>query len=199
MIRTRIEIYLMKNIAIFCGSNFGNDSLYLEQTILLADLLVKQNINLVYGGGAVGLMGAVADRVLAQGGEVIGVIPQKLAGAEIAHKGLTKLHVVETMHERKALMAELADGFIALPGGIGTLEEIIEVFTWTQLGFHEKPCGLLNMGGFYDKLYSFLVQMQEQGFLSSYHLESLLIDSNPEILIQKLSEQKVEYKPKWIK
>lgn len=189
----------MKSIAVFCGSNFGNESLYLNQTVRLADLLVNQNITLIYGGGAVGLMGALADRVLEIGGTVIGVIPEKLSKAEIAHKGLTALHVVGTMHERKALMADLSDGFIALPGGIGTLEEIIEVFTWTQLGFHNKPCGLLNIGGFYDKLYSFLEEMQGKGFLSSYHLESLLIDSDPQTLIRKLSEQKIEYKPKWIK
>jgi uncharacterized protein (TIGR00730 family) len=189
----------MKNIAVFCGSNFGNDPLYLDQTNQLADLLVSKNINVIYGGGAVGLMGALANRVLEQGGNVTGVIPERLSGAEIAHNGLTKLHVVATMHERKALMAELSDGFIALPGGIGTLEEIIEVFTWTQLGFHQKPCGLLNIGGFYDKLFGFLIEMQTQGFLSSYHLNSFIIESEVETLFSKLSEQKIEYQPKWIK
>lgn len=189
----------MKTIAVFCGSNSGNETLYTEQTLHFAELLVNRNINLVYGGGAVGLMGLIADRVLELGGTVTGVIPEKLVRAEVSHKNLTKLHVVKTMHERKALMAELSDGFIALPGGIGTLEEIIEVFTWTQLGFHQKPCGLLNIGGFYDKLYSFLEEMQQSGFLSNHHKQSLLIERNPEILIEKLINHKVEYKPKWVK
>jgi len=189
----------MKSIAVFCGSNFGNSPAYLEVTRSLASELVFREIRLVYGGGAVGLMGAIADEVLRLGGQVTGVLPEKLAGAEIAHKGLTELHIVKTMHERKALMAELSDGFIALPGGIGTLEEIIEVFTWTQLGFHQKPCGLLNIGGFYDKLTGFLSGMSETGFLSEYHLNTLLVDENPRGLLNKLTDQKITYQPKWIR
>ena len=144
-------------------------------------------------------MGLIADKLLKLGGEVIGVIPEKLSGPEIAHKNLTQLHVVQTMHERKALMAELADCFIALPGGIGTLEELIEVFTWIQLGYHSKPCGILNINGFYNKLYEFLEEMCLKGFLSDYHLKSLLFEKDPEQLLNNLSEQKISYQPKWIK
>jgi len=189
----------MKSIAVFCGSNFGNNPAYLSATKALASILVANNINLVYGGGAVGLMGAIADEMLSLGGEVTGVIPEKLANAEIAHKSLTTLHVVKSMHERKALMAELSDGFIALPGGIGTLEEIIEVFTWTQLGFHAKPCGLLNTAGFYSKLFGFLDHVAAEGFLRPQHLESFLINEDPDALLQQLIHQKIEYQPKWIK
>jgi uncharacterized protein (TIGR00730 family) len=189
----------MNSVAVFCGSNFGNAGEYLSITKKLAGELVGRKVRVVYGGGAVGLMGALADEVLLLGGEVIGVIPEKLAGAEIAHKGLTELHIVRTMHERKALMAELSDGFIALPGGIGTLEEIIEVFTWTQLGFHDKPCGLLNIAGFYDKLRGFLIDMTGTGFLSDYHLKMLIFKENPAELIDSLAAQKIIYQPKWVK
>lgn len=189
----------MNSIAVFCGSNFGHMPEYLQLTKILATELVNRNIRLIYGGGAVGLMGAIADEVLHLGGEAIGVLPEKLAGAEIAHKALTELHVVKTMHERKALMAELSDAFIALPGGIGTLEEIIEVFTWTQLGFHQKPCGLLNINGFYDKLNSFLLDMSKNGFLSEYHFKTLLINEDPAGLLNELENQKIIYQPKWIK
>ncbi|RZL97776.1 MAG: TIGR00730 family Rossman fold protein [Pedobacter sp.] len=189
----------MNSIAVFCGSNFGISSDYLDLTRALASEMVSRNIRLVYGGGAVGLMGAIADEVLRLGGEVTGVLPEKLAGAEIAHKGLTELHIVKTMHERKALMAELSDGFIALPGGIGTLEEIIEVFTWTQLGFHQKPCGLLNINGFFDKLVEFLSAMSETGFLSEHHLNTLLVNDDPAKLLTQISDQKIIYQPKWIR
>jgi uncharacterized protein (TIGR00730 family) len=189
----------MNSIAVFCGSNFGNSPLYLEVTKMLASELVSRGIRLVYGGGAVGLMGGIADEVLRLGGQVTGVLPEKLAGAEISHKNLTELHIVKTMHERKALMAELSDGFIALPGGIGTLEEIIEVFTWTQLGFHEKSCGLLNIGGFYDKLTEFLTGMAKTGFLSQYHLDTLLVDDDPAALLDQMMDQKITYQPKWIR
>jgi uncharacterized protein (TIGR00730 family) len=189
----------MKSVAVFCGSNFGKKASYLDSSIHLAEVIVRLEMRLIYGGGAVGLMGAVANKVLELGGEVIGVIPKKLSGAEIAHSGLTALHVVDTMHERKAMMAELADCFIALPGGIGTLEEIIEVFTWTQLGFHSKPCGILNITGFYDKFHEFLAEMSEQGFISEYHLKILISDTDPERLLFSLRQQKLAYKPKWIK
>ncbi|KAA6439305.1 TIGR00730 family Rossman fold protein [Dyadobacter flavalbus] len=189
----------MKSIAVFCGSNFGQNPDYLKIAKVLASELVHRDITLVYGGGAVGLMGAIADEVLHFGGDVIGVLPEKLAGVEIGHKGLTELHIVKTMHERKALMAELSDGFIAMPGGIGTLEEIIEVFTWNQLGFHQKPCGLLNINGFYDKLISFLSDLSENGFLSYYHFKTLLVNENPASLVDELAAQKLTYQPKWIK
>ncbi|RZJ87879.1 MAG: TIGR00730 family Rossman fold protein [Chryseobacterium sp.] len=189
----------MKSIAVFCGSNFGTHPNYLNTTKELARELVKRKIKLIYGGGAVGLMGAVADEVLSLGGEVIGVIPEKLEQAEVGHKGLTELHVVKSMHERKALMAELSDGFIALPGGIGTLEEIIEVFTWTQLGFHSKACGLLNIEGFYDKLTGFLNEMVTSGFVNKYHLDTLIVKNDPAELLNALAAQEIIYQPKWIK
>lgn len=189
----------MENIAVFCGSNLGDDIEYLNLTRHLAHELVNRNLGVVYGGGNVGLMGALANEVLNLGGKIIGVIPEKLAGAEIAHKDLTQLHVVKTMHERKALMAELSDGFIALPGGIGTLEEIIEVLTWTQLGFHYKPCGLLNVKGFYDKLGGFLDDMLHAGFLSRFHHNMLHINTSASELLDLLENQKIIYQPKWIK
>jgi len=189
----------MKHVAVFCGSNFGEDPAYLAAAKSLAYAIVESDMKLIYGGGAVGLMGAVVDHVLDLGGEVIGVIPQKLADAEVAHKNLSTLHVVDTMHQRKALMAELADGFIALPGGIGTLEEIIEVFTWTQLGFHSKPCGILNVNGFYNKLHDFLSDMSTAGFLKNSHLESLLIREEPDVLLDALRNQKITYQSKWIR
>ena len=189
----------MKSVAVFCGSNFGNDAAYLKLTHQLARVIVQNNLRLIYGGGALGLMGAIADKVLELGGEVIGILPQKLADVEIGHKNLTELRVVASMHERKALMADLADCFIALPGGIGTLEEIIEVFTWTQLGLHAKPCGLLNVNGFYDKLYDFITGMAESGFLNDHHFKSLVFENDPEILLNTLMNQKITYRPKWIK
>jgi len=189
----------MKSVAIFCGSNFGNDPIYLEAAQELARVIVKEKMRLVYGGGAVGLMGGIADRVLELGGEVIGVIPEKLSGAEIAHQNLTELHIVKSMHERKAMMADLSDCFIAMPGGIGTLEEIIEVFTWTQLGFHAKPCGIFNVNGFYDKLDDFLNEMCKHGFLKEEHRKSLIFDTDPESILDSLKNQKIVYQPKWVK
>lgn len=189
----------MNNIAIFCGSNFGNDPIYTSLTKELGNCIVKNKLRLVYGGAAVGLMGVVADQVLSLGGEVIGVLPEKISNTEIAHKNLTELHVVATMHERKAMMANLADCFVAIPGGIGTLEEIIEVFTWAQLGFHSKPCGILNVNGYYDKLQELLMAMCNAGFLSEYHMKSLVFDDDPERLLNTLLQQKIVYQPKWVK
>src|SRR3712207_3382260 len=144
----------MKRICVFCGSNPGANSVYLETAQKVGEFLAQNNIELVYGGGRVGLMGTVADAVLAEGGKVIGIIPDALATREVAHAGLTELHVVSSMHERKAMMADLAEGFIALPGGFGTFEEFCEIITWAQLGIHEKPCGLLNVAGYYNSLES---------------------------------------------
>ncbi len=169
----------MKRIAVFCGSNTGIDPDYILACDTLSAWMLKHDMELVYGGGQVGLMGAIADRVLKGGGKVIGVIPEKLAKKEIAHQGLTELIVVNTMHERKAKMAELADAFLALPGGIGTLEEITEVFTWALLGYHHKPCALLNTNGFYDPLNGFLNTMVAQGFLKQASKDYLLI--GPEV------------------
>jgi uncharacterized protein (TIGR00730 family) len=152
----------MKSICVYCGSNFGERVSYLEAAQDLGAEMAERGITLVYGGGNVGLMGTVADSVLAAGGKAIGVIPQALVDKEVAHTGLSDLRVVGSMHERKSLMADLADGFIALPGGLGTLEEFCEVATWTQLGLHKKACGLLNIGGFYDGLLSFLNHATEE-------------------------------------
>jgi uncharacterized protein (TIGR00730 family) len=189
----------MKKITVFCGSNAGNNEAYISATDQLARVLVEQEISLVYGGGNVGLMGRLADGVLRRGGEVIGVIPEKLVSKEVAHKGLSVLHIVKTMHERKALMAELCDGFIALPGGIGTLEEIIEVFTWAQLGYHSKPCGLLNVAGYYDKLLEFMQVMVDNKFLKAEHKDLLIVEKKPSLMIQHMQETVVEYVDKWIK
>lgn len=165
-------------ICVFCGSSAGRSAEYQLATIALGQLLVREGIGLVYGGAHVGLMGVLADTVLAGAGEVIGVIPGSLAARELAHQGLTQLHVVASMHERKAQMATLADAFVALPGGIGTLEELFEVWTWAQLGLHQKPCALLNVAGFYDRLSSFLDFATEQGFVRQAVRDSLLVDSD---------------------
>lgn len=168
---------------IFSGSSWGVRDEYSRTAEALGRLLVEAGIGLVYGGASVGLMGTVADAVLRQGGEVIGVIPQSLVDKEVAHKGLQDLRITASMHERKALMADLSDGFIALPGGIGTLEEMFEVWTWAQLGHHNKPCGLLNVEGFYDGLRSFLDSVSREGFLKDVHRKMLLSESDPTALL----------------
>ena len=162
-------------------------------------VLASRKIGLVYGGGNVGLMGVVADAVLAGGGEVIGVIPQSLADREIAHSGVTDLRIVDSMHTRKALMADLSDAFIAMPGGFGTFEEIFEAVTWTQLGVHRKPCGLLNVGGFYTPLALFIDQAVSEGFIKPVHRESIVVDDDPERLVNALAEVELPDVPKWIR
>jgi uncharacterized protein (TIGR00730 family) len=179
----------MKRLAVFCGSNFGKDPAYRVACETLAEDMVSKGIDLVYGGGKVGLMGVMADSVLDRGGKAIGVIPEKLAQREVAHLGLTELIVVATMHERKAKMAELSDGFVAFPGGIGTLEEITEIFTWAQLGYHSKPCALLNINGFYDPLIRFLNTMVEDGFMKQERVEALLVISDPAKLLAAMAAQ----------
>lgn len=188
----------MKSICVYCGSNFGVRDSYLEVAQSLCVEMAKREIALVYGGGNVGLMGAVADFMLAAGGKVIGVIPQALVDKEVAHTGLSDLRVVGSMHERKSLMADLSDAFIALPGGLGTLEEFCEVATWTQLGFHRKACGLLNVEGFYDKLLSFLDHAMEEKFIRSEHRAIILQEEEPVELIKKLAQFEVPTLPKWI-
>lgn len=173
-------------LCVFCGSKHGVRPEYGQAARRFGTLMAEQGIGLVYGGGAIGLMGEVADAVLAGGGEAIGVIPRFLSGAEIAHPGLTELHVVESMHERKARMAELADGFAALPGGIGTLEELNEILTWAQLRLHAKPIGLLNVAGFYDGFLEFLRLTVREGFLAEEHCRLLLAERAPEELLLKL-------------
>ena len=186
-------------LCVFCGSSAGQDPVYLDTAHALGETLAANWIDLVYGGASVGLMGAVADAALAKGGHVIGVMPQALVDKEIAHKGLSDLRVVGSMHERKALMAELADGFIALPGGLGTFEELFEVWTWAQLGYHRKPCALLNAGGFYDKLTDFLDDVVERGFVKPIHRAMLIVESDPAALIQAIRAYEPPQVDKWIK
>ena len=184
----------MKRICVFCGSNSGSDPIYAKTAETVGAFLAKNNIELVYGGGRVGLMGAIADTVLAGGGTVIGVIPESLAIKEVAHQNTTELHIVDSMHERKALMAEFADGFIALPGGFGTFEEFCEIVTWAQLGIHRKPCALLNVGGFYDNLIAMFDFSASQNFMRAEHRELVLIEND----IEKLYELMVNYRPPFI-
>ena len=186
-------------LCVFCGSNAGQDPVYHNTARALGETLAISGIELVYGGASVGLMGAVADAALAKGGHVIGVMPQALVDKEIAHKGLSDLRVVGSMHERKALMAELADGFIALPGGLGTFEELFEVWTWAQLGYHCKPCALLNAGGFYDKLTDFLDDVVESGFVKPIHRAMLIVENEPAALIEAIRTYEPPRVDKWIK
>lgn len=172
-------------IAVFCGSSLGRTPRYEEQARELAAALLEQNIDLVFGGGRVGLMGVIADAVMAGGGRVYGVIPRGLSDREVAHQSLTSLEIVDDMHQRKARMAELADGFIALPGGVGTLEELFEVWTWAVLGIHNKPIGLLNMDGFYTLLADFIDQLVREQFLAETYRDMLLVDNEPRRLLDR--------------
>jgi uncharacterized protein (TIGR00730 family) len=176
----------MQRICVFCGSNPGRDPAYLAAARAFGALLAQRGIELVFGGGRVGLMGAVADAVLAGGGTAIGVIPQALAEKEVAHEDLTQLYVVSSMHERKATMAKLSDAFVALPGGFGTLEEFCEVLTWSQLGLHVKPCGLLDVGGFWKHLTGFFDHCVEAGFVGHEQRGLVLVDADPAALLTRL-------------
>jgi uncharacterized protein (TIGR00730 family) len=188
----------LKSLCVYCGSSPGLRASYVEAAQGFGTLIASQNITLVYGGGNVGLMGALADSVLRAGGEVIGVIPERLVAKEVAHRGLTTLHRVASMHERKLKMAELSDAFVAMPGGAGTLEEIFEVFTWTQLGFHSKPCAFLDVDQYYAWLFQFLDHMAEQRFIKEEHLATLIRGDDPaELLIQLRSFSPVTV-DKWI-
>jgi uncharacterized protein (TIGR00730 family) len=189
----------VERICVFCGASPGARPAYAQATTEAARLLAADGIGVVYGGGGVGLMGVLADAVLAEGGEIIGVIPHALVNREIAHRDVTDMRVVGSMHERKALMAELADAFIALPGGIGTLEELFEVYTWAQLGLHRKPCALLNVEGYYDGIAGFLANAVEERFLREEHREMLMIEREPRALIERLREFEPDaVLPKWI-
>lgn len=188
----------IRSISVYCGSSPGLLPEYREAAREVGKILAQEGITLVYGGGNVGLMGAAADGALAAGGRVIGVIPQALAAKELAHLGLTELHRVDSMHERKTLMAELSDGFVALPGGIGTLEEIFEVFTWTQLGFQTKPCAFLNVAGYFDELLVFLRKAVEHRFLRAEHLESLLVDTEMKRLLGRMAAWELVAPGKWL-
>ena len=179
----------MNRLCVFCGSSSGNDPAYGVLAAQLGRALAQRRIGLVYGGGRVGLMGVLADAALAAGGEVIGVIPKALLDREHGHRGLTQLRVVDSMHARKALMAELAQGFVALPGGIGTLEELFEVWTWAQLGMHQKPCALINAGGFFTPLIGFLDHLVAAGFLRPASRAMLTVAASPEELLARFSAQ----------
>jgi uncharacterized protein (TIGR00730 family) len=187
----------VRRICVYAGSNPGTDPAYAEAARELAALLAERGIGLVYGGGHVGLMGVLADTALEAGGEVIGVMPQALIDREIGHTGLTELRVVGSMHERKALMAELSDAFVAVPGGIGTLEELIEVYTWSQLGIHRKACGVLNVAGYYDHLAAFLDHAVEAGFLRPQHRAVLTVAADPGELIDRLATYEPPTVAKW--
>jgi uncharacterized protein (TIGR00730 family) len=183
---------------VFCGSSPGLNPAFAGASRLLATTLAERGIEIVYGGGNVGLMKVVADAALAAGGRVTGVIPHGLVARELAHRGVTALHIVSSMHERKALMAELSDGFIALPGGFGTLEEFCEAVTWTQLGVHAKPCGLLDVDGFYRGLLEFIEHALEEQFLKPTHRQIIVADSNPLALIDRLLEWQPPNVAKWM-
>jgi uncharacterized protein (TIGR00730 family) len=189
----------MKRVCVFCGSSIGARSDYSEAAVMLGGLLAQRDIGLVYGGGNVGLMGVIANAVLEAGGKVIGVIPHALAAREIEHRDLTELHVVDSMHTRKAMMADLADAFIAMPGGFGTFEEFFEAVTWTQLGLHRKPCGLLNVAGFYTPLAAFIDQAVSEGFIKPVHRAAIVVDDNPERLLDTLASVKLPEVAKWIR
>jgi uncharacterized protein (TIGR00730 family) len=189
---------MIKNVCVFCGASSGNDAGFADAARALGAELARAGRGLVYGGGRVGLMGILADSALAAGGSVIGVIPIAIANKEIAHSGLTDLRVVDSMHTRKALMADLSDGFIALPGGIGTLEELFEVWTWGQLGLHRKPYGMLNVGGFFTPLLTFLDQTTLAGFIRPEHREMLVVETDPAALLQRLDSHVPPAVPKWL-
>lgn len=177
---------IMRRVCVFCGSSCGTNPAYRQAAEDLGRLLAQRGFGLVYGGGCIGLMGALADAALQEGGEVIGVIPDSLLRREVGHRGVTTLHVVETMHQRKALMADLADAFIALPGGYGTLEEFCEIVTWSQLGIQQKPCGLLNVENYWDGLLAMLEHAVTQGFLRPENRDLVLVASTPEEMLERL-------------
>jgi uncharacterized protein (TIGR00730 family) len=188
----------VQSLCVFCGSRQGLDPAYTKAARLLGTMLAEANIRLIFGGGHVGLMGVVSNAALEAGGDVIGVIPRSLVERELAHAGLTDLRIVGSMHERKALMSDLSEGFITLPGGTGTLEEFFEVLTWAQLGEHEKPCGLLNVAGYYDPLLTVFDQMVNRGFLSEPNRDLVLVESEPERLLQRLESYQPPKTAKWI-
>ncbi|WP_317205524.1 TIGR00730 family Rossman fold protein [Janthinobacterium sp.] len=176
----------MKSVCVYCGANAGATPQYAEVARAMGRALVEENLALVYGGGNVGLMGIIADEVLRLGGDVTGVIPTALVEREVGHTGLTRQFIVKDMHERKAMMAQLADGFIAMPGGMGTLEELFEMLTWSQLGIHAKPIGLLNVDGFYDGLLGFIEHARGQGFVRPQHAALMLSETTPDALLRRL-------------
>jgi uncharacterized protein (TIGR00730 family) len=187
----------LRAICVFCGASPGGNPVYAQAAAELGRTLAEAGITLVYGGGAVGLMGVVADAAMAAGGEVIGVIPHSLQRSEVGHQGLTRLEVVDGMHARKARMAELSDAFIALPGGLGTLEELFEVWTWGQLGYHAKPLGLLEVNGFYGKLIGFLDHLVDERFVRAPHRSMLQVRDQPQALLEALNQWQPDAVPRW--
>jgi uncharacterized protein (TIGR00730 family) len=189
---------MMRRVCVYAGSTLGSDPTYVDAAKALAGLLAERGIGLVYGGSKIGLMGVLADTALAAGGEVIGVMPQALVDREIGHQGLTELRIVDSMHDRKALMADLSDAFVAVPGGIGTLEELIEVYTWSQLGIHSKACGVLNVRGYYDALAAFLDHAVEEGFLRPQQRAVLIVAVAPAELLDRLAASEPPPVRKWL-
>ncbi len=188
----------MKSIAVFCGSSNGNSPIYLTSAYLLGSLLAQSEIEVIYGGAKIGMMGALADGALEQGGKVVGVIPDFLRSREIAHQGLSKLIIVETMHDRKLIMSELCEGVIAMPGGFGTMDEVFEMLTWGQLGLHQKPVALLNVNGYFDPLIQFIGKMTVEGLLKKENQEMVLFDNDPYRLLQKMDAYEPPTVGKWI-
>lgn len=188
----------MKRLCVFCGSSIGSRDVYRDAAQALGTELARRSMGLVYGGGNVGLMGVIADAVLQGGGEVIGIIPDHLIAKEVEHRGLTDLRVVGTMHERKALMADLADGFVALPGGFGTYDEFCEVLTWAQLGLHQKPCGMLNVAGFFDSLLAMFDHATGEGFIRPSHRAMLRVASQPNTLLDEMETYRAPVVAKWL-
>jgi uncharacterized protein (TIGR00730 family) len=193
------EARIMRWVCVFCGSSKGSQAIYAEKAGAFGTLLARRGLGLVFGGGHIGLMGVIADAILSEGGSVVGVIPRALVEKELAHDRLTELHVVETMHQRKALMADRADAFVALPGGFGTLDELFEILTWAQLGLHQKPIGLLNLAGFFDPLLEWIDQVIQTGFLRPAHRPLLRVADDPEVLLDLLARGPTERTTeKWI-
>ena len=188
----------MKAICVYCGSSPGRLDVYASAARALGHAMVERNLGLVYGGASIGLMGLIADTVMQLGGRAVGVIPKGLARKEVVHRHLTELHVTQSMHERKTLMAELSDGFIAMPGGIGTFEEIFEIWTWAQLGIHAKPCGLLNVAGYYDALTTFLDHAAAEQFLKPDQRSLLMVEQQPQALLDRFASYQPPSIRKWL-
>jgi uncharacterized protein (TIGR00730 family) len=188
----------LQSVCVFCGSNTGSSEVYRGAARSLARAIARAGLRLVYGGGSIGLMGVLAEAALAEGVDVTGVAPRRLLDREVVHRDLSRLHVVESMHERKSRMAELSDGFIALPGGYGTLDELFEALTWTQLGYHRKPCGLLNVSGFFDRLADYLEHAVQEGFLIREHRDMLVVADDPDLMIERLRSARLPQVSKWI-
>ncbi len=188
----------MKKICVYCGSSEGRNPAYVQAARDLGERMARRGLDLVYGGASIGVMGAIAEVVLDRGREAIGIIPHALAVKEVAHQGLTAQHVVGSMHERKAMMAEVSDGFIALPGGWGTIEEIFEILTWAQLGFHEKPCGILNVDGYFDGLFTFLDHAFDQQFVREQFRDLLILEQDAERLLDRFESYQAPRVKKWV-